>query len=84
MKSNETASIDPGCAALNGLGVGHIHIPPLEDLATDEIDFMSAESFPASDPPSYSPPVFHEDRKIANHHSDEKSEVLHAPRARST
>lgn len=34
----------------------HVAIPPVEDLfdvTTNPTDFMSAQSFPASDPPSY-------------------------------
>jgi hypothetical protein len=37
---------------------GGIAIPPVEDLfdvGADPTDFMSVQSFPASDPPSHSP-----------------------------
>jgi hypothetical protein len=38
----------------------HGTIPPIEDLFSftmDQTDFMSAQSFPASDPPSHSSPA---------------------------
>lgn len=69
----------------NGPEVKRAGIPPVEDLfdvATDPIDFMSVQSFPASDPPSTGRDV--EIVGIAHHNTDEKSEVRHAPRPGST
>lgn len=62
-----------------------IAIPPIEDLyevVTDPTDFMSAQSFPASDPPSWGHGVKIVD--AAHGQTEENSGVLHAPHPCST
>jgi hypothetical protein len=64
VKSNESTILSLRATKIGSPEANNSAIPPVEDLfdiATDQIDFMSAQSFPASDPPSHSPPTHQED-----------------------